>query len=79
LVDFGNGHFEAEAPTTLFQTQMASIDGELGPYIIFNYAVTGDGKRFLLNEPVGKDVSPPVFVTLNWAAELARLRGNHGN
>ncbi len=67
-------HFEAAAPVALFQTQMASVDGELGPYVIFNYAVTADGQRFLLNEPVGDQKSQPISVVLNWAAELPGKR-----
>jgi serine/threonine protein kinase/Tol biopolymer transport system component len=61
-----SSHFEAGTPAALFQTKMASIDGELGPYVIFNYAVTGDGKRFLLNEPAGEEALPAVSVVLNW-------------
>jgi Tol biopolymer transport system component len=32
------------------------------------YAVSADGQRFLLNDPVRKD-SPPLTLVLNWAAE----------
>jgi hypothetical protein len=63
-------HFESGTPGALFQTKMASIDGELGPYIIFNYAVTGDGKRFLMNEPAGEEAWPAISVVLNWTSTL---------
>jgi Tol biopolymer transport system component len=63
-------HFESGTPGALFQTKMASIDGELGPYIIFNYAVTGDGKRFLMNEPSGEEAWPAISVVLNWTSTL---------
>ncbi len=62
-------HFEAGPPATLFQT---AITSELGPYISFSYAVTGDGKRFLLLDPVGDESSPAMSVVLNWTAGLAR-------
>jgi Tol biopolymer transport system component len=63
-------HLESGTPGALFQTKMASIDGELGPYIIFNYAVTGDGKRFLMNEPAGEEAWPAISVVLNWTSTL---------
>jgi serine/threonine protein kinase len=62
-------HFEAGAPAMLFQT---GITSELGPYISFSYAVTGDGKRFLLLDPVGDESSPAMSIVLNWTAGLAR-------
>ncbi len=60
---------DAGGPTPLFQTRISS---ELGPYSVFSYAVTGDGGRFLLNEPVGDEASPPISVVLNWMAELKK-------
>ena len=74
-----SSRLEVGTPAALFQTKMASIDGELGPYIVFNYAVTSDGKRFLLNEPSGEEVSPAVSVVLNWTSNLAQSRVNSGN
>lgn len=63
-------HFEAAAPVVLFETR---IESELGPYMGFAYAVTADGKRFLILDPVG-DENSTVTVVLNWAAALGRRR-----
>jgi hypothetical protein len=35
-----------------------------------NYAVTGDGQRFLVGKPVDEDVREPITVILNWVDEL---------
>jgi len=59
-------HFEAGAATTLFETP---IESGLGPYMAYAYAVTADGKRFLLLDPVGTEDSA-VSVVLNWTAGL---------
>jgi len=61
-------HFEAATPNALFATRM---DSELGPYMAFTYAVTADGKRFLLLDPVG-DENSAIAVALNWTAGLSR-------
>ena len=64
-VDIVSGSsFEANAPRTLFQTPIA-----VNP-VIDQYAVTGDGQRFLLGTPVGEE--EPITVILNWAAGLKR-------
>ena len=52
---------EAGAPKMLFQTPMQQG----------NYCVTGDGKRFLIGEPVEED-SKPLTVVQNWTAGLKR-------
>lgn len=62
-------NLDAGGPTLLFQTR---ISGELGPYSVFSYAVTADGGRFLVNEPVGDEASPPISVVLNGMAELKK-------
>jgi hypothetical protein len=33
------------------------------------YCVTGDGKRFIVREPVGERTTP-ITVVLNWNAEM---------
>jgi eukaryotic-like serine/threonine-protein kinase len=35
-----------------------------------SYAVTGDGRRFLIGEPVDESISEPITVVLNWLDEL---------
>jgi hypothetical protein len=52
---------EAGAPKMLFQTPMQQG----------NYCVTGDGKRFLIGEPV-EESSKPLTVVQNWTAGLKR-------
>jgi hypothetical protein len=34
------------------------------------YAVTGDGQRFLVNTVVGEPTAPPIRIVLNWQAAL---------
>jgi Tol biopolymer transport system component len=54
-----NGELETQAPKILFQTPM--LQGE--------YCVTGDGKRFLIGEPV-EQAAKPLTVVHNWVADL---------
>jgi Tol biopolymer transport system component len=61
--------FEASPPRALFQTRPR---GHVSSADSFSYDVTADGQRFLVNTDVGGDVSPPLTVVLNWAAELKR-------
>ena len=35
-----------------------------------SYAVTGDGRRFLIGKPVDENASEPITVVLNWLDEL---------
>jgi DNA-binding winged helix-turn-helix (wHTH) protein/Tol biopolymer transport system component len=55
---------DAGTPKVLFQ-----IKAPTDPYLD-QYAVTGDGKRFILLDPV--ESSKPLTVVLNWAAGLKR-------
>jgi hypothetical protein len=58
--------FEPGAPEPLFQLQFT-------PQLnIDQYAVTEDGQRFLVVEPVGSAAPTPITVVLNWPALLAR-------
>ncbi|MDA2927154.1 protein kinase [Acidobacteria bacterium AH-259-G07] len=54
---------ETGIPQVLFETKV-----RVSP-IWDQYCVTGDGQRFLINEPA-EDVSSPITVVLNWTAEL---------
>ena len=57
---------ETGSPRVLFQAPDRAPEG--GPP---RYCVTGDGKRFILPEPV-EEGSKPFTVVLNWAAGLKR-------
>jgi eukaryotic-like serine/threonine-protein kinase len=57
--------FEADAPRTLFQTELNV--GALRQ----SYAVSADGQRFLLNTSLEAS-SPPMTVVLNWPALLKK-------
>jgi hypothetical protein len=56
--------FVAGAPSPLFQTPIV-----VNP-IIDQYAVTGDGQRFIMGTPIGEE--EPITVMVNWAAGLKR-------
>ena len=53
--------FEVGAPENLFSVNLPPVPG-------YPYAVTGDGRRFLVNAEVGAPTS--VIVVVNWAAGL---------
>jgi hypothetical protein len=57
--------FEPEAPLPLFEALLAQ---EYGP--IFEYDVTVDAKRFLLDTVIGPASAPPLNVVVNWDAGL---------
>jgi hypothetical protein len=52
--------FEASVPVALFDASANS------------YAVTNDGRRFLLVIPQSEPISPPITVVLNWTAALKK-------
>jgi len=56
---------EAGAPTPLFDTRLRQ-----GFYL--EYAVTPDGKKFLLNRMVAESSTPQLVVTQNWHAGLKK-------
>jgi Tol biopolymer transport system component len=60
-----NTSIETSAPKEMFRTSMQSDSS------IAQYAVSGDGKRFLFGEPVETGNSP-ITVVLNWDAGLKR-------
>jgi Tol biopolymer transport system component len=55
--------FEAGAAKPLFDTHIKEV--------LDNYAVSGDGQRFLINDLTETSVSP-ITVVLNWTADLKR-------
>jgi len=55
---------EAGIPRVLFELRTKAGFG-------FPYAVTPDGQRFLINTPINEEVSSPLTLIQNWAAELA--------
>src|SRR6185503_10632269 len=63
--------FEAGTPRTLFKTRIAGVNSLIRPLNLTNYAVTGDGQRFLITSEA--DDSPPSSITVlsNWPAALA--------
>ena len=64
----GGATLEAGAPKELFQTGL-----NVNP-TIDQFAVTGDGQRFLLDLPLSEESATPISVVLNWTAELRRSR-----
>jgi Tol biopolymer transport system component/predicted Ser/Thr protein kinase len=62
--------FEPGAPVALFDTRMVS--GGPGD-VVFEYDVTADGKRFLINTAGGAGAtSPPLTVVANWNAGVKK-------
>jgi Tol biopolymer transport system component/predicted Ser/Thr protein kinase len=62
--------FEAAAPQPLFETHLVqSFRSRNG---MFEYDVTADGKRFLLNTVAGGTSAPLLNVVLNWDAGLKK-------
>ncbi len=55
------------APRPLFQTR---ISGPLGRDVRNNYAITPDGRRFLIVTDVGESTPPPITVIVNWPGLL---------
>jgi serine/threonine protein kinase len=63
-VQSGAAALQASVPQPLFQTRAAGIQ--------FRYAVTADGRRFLVNSAAEQAASAPATVVLNWTAGLKR-------
>ena len=57
---------DADRPSALFQ--VPNLAADFG----YQYDVTGNGERFLLNIQVEPEAPPPITVVVNWTAELAR-------
>jgi eukaryotic-like serine/threonine-protein kinase len=60
--------FEAAAPQPLFETRLAQFVENAA----FEYDVTADGKRFLLDTVAGGTSAPVLNVVLNWDAGLRK-------
>ena len=64
----GSVAFEAGVPKALFETRVAAFTGAWN-----HYAVTGDGKRFLIvTTPTDETASTPTTVVVNWTAGVKR-------
>ena len=55
-------NFETGAPVPLFEFRSGAVQG-FSPF-----AVTADGKRFLINTVVETEPNAPLTVVINWAA-----------
>ncbi len=68
----GDAHtFEADVPVALFNVNVGGyIPGLLAG--MYQYDVTADGQRFLVNTLVEASPAPPITVVLNWIAGLKR-------
>jgi hypothetical protein len=53
-------------PRPLFRTRLVSVGGT------DQYAVSPDGSRFLIMNPVGDEAETPPTVILNWPALLEK-------
>lgn len=63
----GGGAFEAGTPVPLFKTAISQPTG-----IRNQYAVSADGRRFLIITPTREMQSAPLTVVLNWTAGLKK-------
>jgi serine/threonine protein kinase/Tol biopolymer transport system component len=70
-VPIAEDEFEAGTPRTLFKTRIAGVNSLIRPLNLTNYAVAGDGQRFLIASDA--DDTPPSSITVlsNWPAALA--------
>ncbi|HEY8226441.1 MAG TPA: protein kinase [Pyrinomonadaceae bacterium] len=59
--------FERETPKVLFDRHIPSFNTPLA-----QFAVTRDGQKFIVANPVGENTSAPITVALNWTADLKR-------
>ena len=63
--------FEAEAPESLFEAHVPSFSASV-PSPRYQYAVTGDGKRFLVQTMVGESDEATITVVHNWLSAVRR-------
>jgi Tol biopolymer transport system component len=54
--------FAADTPKTLFESSFAVVNAR------GLYRASGDGQRFLVLAPLGREAIPPTTVVLNWTA-----------
>ena len=57
------GALQVGIPQPLFETLLADT---------MRYAVTGDGRRFLIPTPVGEAAATPATAVINWMAGIKR-------
>ena len=60
--------FERGRPEVLFQPSVSALVNS--SYTRNQYVVSGDGQRFLINEPTGKGSLAAITVVVNWPATL---------
>ncbi|MBK5291990.1 MAG: protein kinase [Acidobacteriia bacterium] len=60
-VKLGTTTFEPGTPKELFTSRI-----DPGGFTVHNYAVTGDGQRFLINSTVADTKQDPITVVVNW-------------
>ena len=63
--------FQAGSPTPLFRTEILGAPFQNG-LIRNEYAVTRDGQRFLINQPVDGSAVYAIRVLLNWRSLLTQ-------
>jgi len=66
----GGSTIELGSPQALFEISFPPM-GSIQPYAWYEYDVTADGQRFLINLPT-ESTTVPITVVLNWAAGLKR-------
>jgi Tol biopolymer transport system component len=62
--------FEASSPRSLFKTRLAGVDSLITPPMFTDYAVTGDGQRFLITSITEETPPASITVILNWPSAL---------
>jgi serine/threonine protein kinase/Tol biopolymer transport system component len=65
-----NSRFASVPPVRLFETRLSTAWNVI--YVTHQYAVSADGRRFLLNQPSGSSLSSPITVVVNWTALLKK-------
>src|SRR5712692_9376753 len=63
--------FEADTPTPVFRTRSLIFIGPQAGGAVLPYAVSADGRRFLVLSPVA-DAADPITLVLNWTAALRK-------
>ncbi len=64
--------FEAAAPVELFETRLSTGTSNSSQSPFHQYAVSADGKKFLLNNRTGPEGALELVVMLNWRARLKK-------
>jgi len=57
--------FKAQAPATLFRTQITAV-----AHAFYQYDVSADGQKFVINTRTTEQAAPPITILTNWEAEL---------